>query len=135
MKSHEVLRKAFKKVGCKNVARELKLSLSTIHKWTEPVPNGGSGLANPLDKVEQLMTLTGDIGLLEYLCAQAGGQFVPQSEMPSLMRRWWGQMKADMERLLKLGQRTARLKETAGQETEFPSPGLRASRSPGRGEG
>ena len=100
MESYEVLRRAFKTVGCKNVAAGLKLSPSLIHQWSR-ARDGQSDAANPLDRVAQLVALTGNDELLDWLCAQRGGRFVRRSEMPSLVQRWWGQMKAEMERLLK----------------------------------
>jgi hypothetical protein len=75
MESHEVLRAAFKKVGCKNVAQELKLSLSLIHQWSRP-RGGRSDAINPLDRTAELLRLTGDLRPLHWLCEQAGGYFV-----------------------------------------------------------
>jgi hypothetical protein len=75
MKSHELLRQVFKKVGCKNVAQELKLSLSLIHQWSRP-RGGRSDAINPLDRTAELLRLTGDLRPLHWLCEQAGGYFV-----------------------------------------------------------
>jgi hypothetical protein len=76
MESHDVIRKAFKHRGPKEIAAEMGLSLSLVYKWAQPNTEMGSGSRNPLDRVNQLRELTGDTGLLEWLCHQAGGFFV-----------------------------------------------------------
>jgi hypothetical protein len=75
MKSHELLRKVFRKFGCKNVAQELRLSLSLVQKWTRPCGKAGSGELNPLDRIVSMLQYTGDRRLVEWLCREAGGQF------------------------------------------------------------
>ena len=99
MKSYEVLRRAFKKKGCKAVADELNLSHSLILQWSRG-QNGQSEALNPLDRVAVLTQVTGDESLLDWLCAQRGGRFVRESEMPSLLRRWVDQIKAELEWLM-----------------------------------
>ena len=87
MESHEACRKAFKSVGCKNVARGMKLSHSIVNKWSEPRPPHGSGLLNPPDRMARLMALTGNEVLIRWLCAEAGGFFVPNPvAMPRAIR-------------------------------------------------
>ena len=76
MKSHEVLRRAFKKQGAKQIAAKLKLSQSMVHKWSRRRPDGRSEELNPLDRMVQLRAATGDVRLLQWLCAEAGGFFV-----------------------------------------------------------
>ena len=100
MKSHEVLRKAIKPVGCKHVAAELKLSPSLIYQWSRD-KDGKSAAANPLDRVAQLVAVTGDESLLDHLCQQAGGRFVRPEELPALVRRCLLQVKAEVDALLK----------------------------------
>jgi hypothetical protein len=74
--SHEVLRGAFKKQGCKRVAQELKLSLSLVHQWSRPLQSASGNAINPLDRVLAIVLVTGDLSPLEWLCARAGGRFV-----------------------------------------------------------
>jgi hypothetical protein len=76
MKSHEVLRDALEKNGAKQIAAETGVSLSTIYKWTEHAGEGGSGTANPLDRVEALLRCTGDRRIAQWVCHRAGGFFV-----------------------------------------------------------
>lgn len=76
MESHEVIRKAFKQRGPKEIAAEMGFSLSLLYKWAQPSTELGSGSRNPLDRVNQLRELTRDTGLIEWLCQQAGGYFV-----------------------------------------------------------
>ncbi len=76
MESHDVIRKAFKQCGPKEVAAEMGLSLSLVYKWAQPNTDTGSGSRNPLDRVNQLRALTDDTGLVQWLCEQAGGYFV-----------------------------------------------------------
>lgn len=76
MKSHELLREVFDQSNPKSVAAELGLSVSMVYKWAEPSATGGSGAANPLDRVEALMRCTGDPRIVKWLCARAGGFFV-----------------------------------------------------------
>ena len=76
MDSHEVIRQAFKKSGPKEVAAEMGLSLSLVYKWAQPNNETGSGSRNPLDRVNELRKLTDDVGIVEWLCQQAGGYFV-----------------------------------------------------------
>ena len=76
MESYEVLRQAFKKVGCKIVQAKMSLSLSIIHQWSR-VKNGKSEARNPLDTTVQLFQITGDFSIVQWVCARAGGFFVP----------------------------------------------------------
>jgi transposase-like protein len=76
MESHEVLREAFEKTSPKEISSEMGLSLSMVYKWAQPVTEQGSGSANPLDRVVQLIRLTRDPHLIQWLCQQCGGFFV-----------------------------------------------------------
>jgi len=75
MESHEILREVFKKVGCKTVAAEMNLSLSLIHQWSRGI-DGKSAAANPLDRMAQLLEVTADRRLADWICAQQNGFFV-----------------------------------------------------------
>jgi len=75
MDSHEVLRQALQKTTPKAVAADLGVSLSLVYKWTER-PNDDSGSKNPLDRLLQIIQLSGDAGIVEWLCREQGGSFV-----------------------------------------------------------
>lgn len=75
MDSHEVFKKALKKVSAKQVAADLNVSLSLVYKWAEPKVEG-SGAANPLDRLETLVRLTGDPTPIQWLCERSGGFFM-----------------------------------------------------------
>ncbi len=81
MESHEVLRNAFAKTSPKAVASDLGISLSLVYKWAEKQSEDGSGSRNPLDRLMKIIELSGDLGIVEWLCQQNGGYFVrnPQS--------------------------------------------------------
>ena len=76
MKSYEVIRNAVEEPGVKAVAAALKVSPALVYKWCEPLPEkedpDQSGAKNPLDRVRELYQLTKDIGLIRYLCNEAG---------------------------------------------------------------
>lgn len=76
MDSHEVFKSALKKVSAKQVSAEMSVSLSLVYKWAEPQADGGSGAANPLDRLETLVRLTGDPTPVQWLCERAGGFFM-----------------------------------------------------------
>ena len=75
MQSHELLKENLQKTSAKQIAAEMGLSLSLIYKWAEPAAEG-SGAANPLDRVEQLLKLTGDRRLAHWVCERAGGFYI-----------------------------------------------------------
>lgn len=75
MHSHEVFKALLKKTSAKQVAGELNLSLSLVYKWAEP-PGEGSGTANPLDRIETVVRVTGDRLPVQWLCERAGGFFI-----------------------------------------------------------
>lgn len=77
MKSHEVFKRLLQTVTAKQLSSQMGLSSSIIYKWGQPHDEeGGSGAANPLDRVEQLMELTGDNQIAQWVCERAGGFFV-----------------------------------------------------------
>lgn len=76
MQSHELLREVLQKTSAKQVAADLNLSLSMIYKWAEPDEGDGSGAANPLDRIEQLLGSTNDRRLVQWICERAGGFFI-----------------------------------------------------------
>jgi regulatory protein CII len=98
MQSHELLREVFKTKSPKQIAEHIGLSVSVVYKWAEPpehttglrseasaVTNamadkparqGGSGIANPLDRIEALLQSTGDRRIAQWVCQRAGGFFI-----------------------------------------------------------
>lgn len=76
MESHEVLKKALQKTSPKAVAADLGVSLSLVYRWTEKPNEGGSGSKNPLDRLLQIIELSDDTGIVEWLCREKGGSFV-----------------------------------------------------------
>jgi len=81
MESHEVLKRAMQKTTPKAVAAELGVSLSLVYKWAEKPTDFGSGSRNPLDRLLQIMDLSGDTGVVEWLCRQQGGHFVKDPDV------------------------------------------------------
>lgn len=86
MKSYEVIRQATEQPGVKAVAAALHVSAALVYKWCEP-PEGAedpdaSGAKNPLDRVREMYQITKDIRLIRYLCNDAGGFYVSNSEVP-----------------------------------------------------
>ena len=75
MQSHELLKEVLQQISAKQVSAEMGLSLSLIYKWAEPAAEG-SGVANPLDRIEQLLKLTDDRRIAQWVCERAGGFFI-----------------------------------------------------------
>lgn len=83
MKSNEVLREAAEIVGVKALASELKLSPALIYKWCQEADADDpdmSGARNPLDRLRDIIELTGHVGVVSWLCHEAGGFFVHNPE-------------------------------------------------------
>src|SRR6188768_3818386 len=77
MHAHEVMREVLKKTSAKQISSDMELSLSLIYKWAEPPEDdSGSGASSPLDRVGQLMRITGDIRIAQWVCEQADGFFI-----------------------------------------------------------
>jgi len=78
MQSHEVLKEVLKKTSAKQISADMGLSLSLIYKWAEPPQDEtGSGANNPLDRIEQLLRITHDPRIAQWVCEQAGGFYIP----------------------------------------------------------
>jgi hypothetical protein len=78
MQSHELLREVFKSKPPKQIAGSMDLAESTIYKWSQPPEHlGGSGIGNPLDRIELLLQCTGDRRIAQWVCERAGGFFIP----------------------------------------------------------
>jgi hypothetical protein len=77
MQSHELLKEVLKKTSAKQISAEMGLSLSLIYKWAEPpVDETGSGANNPLDRIDQLLRITHDERIAQWVCERAGGFFI-----------------------------------------------------------
>lgn len=87
MESYEVLRQAADRIGVKALAAELRLSPALVYKWCQPCDPEDpdcSGARNPLDRLSEILRLTGDMEVVNWLCQQADGFFVPN---PSAERK------------------------------------------------
>jgi hypothetical protein len=85
MHSHEVMKEVLKKTSAKQIASDMGLSLSLIYKWAEPPEDdSGSGASSPLDRVGQLIRITKDPRVAQWVCEQADGFFIrnPQTLGP-----------------------------------------------------
>jgi hypothetical protein len=86
MDAHELMREVLKRKSAKQISAEMGLSLSLIYKWAEPAePDSGAGTSSPLERVGQLVRVTGDTGIAQWVCEQAGGFYIanPQNLPPS----------------------------------------------------
>ncbi len=84
MRSDEILKTAADKIGVKALAAALKLSPALVYKWCQPHDENdpdASGALNPLDRLAQIFEVTGDVEVINWLCNQAGGFFVPDAEV------------------------------------------------------
>ena len=80
MESHEALKHAFEKTSPKAIAAELGVSLSLVYKWAQEQSESGSGSRNPLDRLLEIVRLTEDPRIVEWLCHRCGGYFVRNPE-------------------------------------------------------
>ena len=71
-----MLKNAFEKSSPKAIASELGISLSLVYKWAQEQSSTGSGSRNPLDRVLEIIRITDDPRIVEWICAQSGGYFV-----------------------------------------------------------
>jgi hypothetical protein len=79
MRSYQVLKKAADEIGVKALAAKLKVSPALVYKWCQPWDPDDpdqSGARNPLDRLADIVALTGDRDVVNWLCNQAGGFFV-----------------------------------------------------------
>ena len=75
MQSYEVMRGVLKKTSAKQIAADMQLSLSLVYKWAEPTEEG-SGASSPLERVGQLIKISGDTRVAQWVCEQADGFFI-----------------------------------------------------------
>ncbi|MDB4328286.1 helix-turn-helix domain containing protein, partial [Akkermansiaceae bacterium] len=80
MESYEIFKEAFKKSSPKEIASELGVSLSLVYKWAQEQSDSGSGSRNPLDRVLEIIKLTDEPRIVEWLCERSGGYFVRNPE-------------------------------------------------------
>lgn len=79
-RSDEVLKRAANTIGVKALAAELKLSPALVYKWCQPWDADdpdSSGARNPLDRVVDIVRVTGDQEVVNWICHQADGFFTP----------------------------------------------------------
>jgi len=85
MRSHEVIREAADRIGVKALAATLRLSPALVYKWCQewdPNDPDASGARNPLDRLLEVVRATGDTGVVQWLCHEAGGFFVTNPRVP-----------------------------------------------------
>ncbi|HNQ24885.1 MAG TPA: hypothetical protein PKK06_17530 [Phycisphaerae bacterium] len=80
MRSDQVLKRATESVGVKALAATLRLSPALIYKWCQEWDArdpDASGARNPLDRLADIVRTTGDLEVVNWLCHEADGFFVP----------------------------------------------------------
>ena len=84
MKSLEVLRAAADKVGVKMLAAKLNLSAALVYKWCQESSRDdpdSSGARNPLDRLAEVVEVTGDPRVVNWLCNTTNGFYVPNPKV------------------------------------------------------
>jgi transposase len=76
MESYEIFKGAFKNCSPKEIASELGVSLSLVYKWAQEQSESGSGSRNPLDRLLEIIRLTQEERIIEWLCERCNGYFV-----------------------------------------------------------
>jgi hypothetical protein len=77
MHSYELLKEVLKKTSAKQISADMGLSLSLIYKWAEPPEDdSGSGASSPLDRVGQLIRITTDARIAQWVSEQADGFYI-----------------------------------------------------------
>lgn len=89
MQSYEVLREAADAVGVKVLAGALRVSPALVYKWCQASADEDaetSGARNPLDRLAEIVNVTGRTEVVGWLCHEAGGFFVrnPQGDSVAL---------------------------------------------------
>jgi hypothetical protein len=72
-------------VGVKTLAAELRLSAALVYKWCQewdPDDPDASGARNPLDRVADIVRVTKDREVVNWLCHEADGYFVLNPSEP-----------------------------------------------------
>lgn len=80
MESYEIFKEAFKKSSPKEIASELGVSLSLVYKWAQEQSETGSGSRNPLDRLLEIIRITKEERIIEWLCEHNNGYFVRNPE-------------------------------------------------------
>ena len=75
MEAHDVMRTVLKTTSAKQIAAGMNLSLSLVYKWAEP-PVDGVPSGSPLDRVGQLVRISKDPRVAQWVCEQADGFFI-----------------------------------------------------------
>lgn len=87
MESFEVIKTVTEEQGIKRVAGQLGLSASMLYKWTEKADSSASsGSPNPLDRVHDLMRVTGNNLPVKWLAEKADGIFIKNPPSTELMQ-------------------------------------------------
>ena len=83
MQAHEVMKNVLKRTSAKQISSEMGVSLSLVYKWAEPPEeDSGSGANSPLHRVGELMRITNDVRVAQWVCEQGDGFFIrnPRTE-------------------------------------------------------
>jgi hypothetical protein len=85
MKSWQVLKEAADDIGVKALAAQLKLSPAMVYKWCQESQKDdpdASGARNPLDRIAEIVSATGSVAVVNWLCHEANGFFVHSPTPP-----------------------------------------------------
>lgn len=86
MESYEVIKEALQKTSPKAIAADLGVSLSLVYKWAEKPTELAKPSQNPLDRLQQIIEVSGDTGIIDWLCRKHGGCFVKDPDMTGHQR-------------------------------------------------
>ena len=76
MEPHEVMREVLRNTSAKRIAADMGLSLSLVYKWAEPPAKPGQAGNSPLERVNQLVQITGDTRIASWVCERSGGFYI-----------------------------------------------------------